>query len=250
MSDKEMIWVAPPPHLTLPLDEVHVWRGRLDLPAHTLHQFQRALSPDEIGRANRFVFEKDRRHFIAGRGLLRHILSRYLQVAPAEIEFSYSEFGKPELSPPSSLRFNVSHSGGLALYAVGHHRKVGVDIEEMRSNIEFIDLAQSFFSPLECAMLHSVPDDLVQQAFFNCWTRKEAYMKATGDGLSLPLQCFDVSLIPGEAAALIELRHSRQEASQWSMQELCPGPEFAAALVVEGKGWRPRFWQWPAGNSV
>ena len=248
-------WDRPPFQLNLSPDEIDIWRAHLELPTPSVQRLQRILSPDEAARANSFIFEKDRLRFIIARGILRHILSQYLEVSPAQIQFRYNSMGKPELSTSSSLSFNLSHSDNVVLYAVGQNRKIGIDIEQIRNNVEFMQVAQSCFSSLECATLRSLPDHLVPQAFFNCWTRKEAYVKAIGAGFSFPLKDFDVSCIPGEPAALINIRSSQEEVSQWLMHEVFPGPKFAGALVVEASDLHPQFRQWSAdvwpedGNS-
>src|SRR5205823_1032898 len=159
----------------------------------------------------------------------------------------YNAYGKPALSSPESelgLNFNLSHSHHIALYAFTYSRNLGIDVEYMRSNVEYEQLAQHFFSPYENAILHAVPTDLKREAFFNCWTRKEAYIKARGEGLSIPLDVFDVSLRPGEPAALLDSREEAQEVARWSLYELAPGPDYAGAVAVEGHGLHLRCWQW------
>lgn len=241
-------WLLPPTNLILSTEEVHVWRARLDLPVSQVKQLKQTLSADEVDRAERFYFQQDSRHFIVARGLLRTILSRYLNVAPHQLRFNYGEHGKPTLAASSDqpkLNFNLSHAGGLVLYAVTYGRAVGIDLERIRFDFEYEQLAARFFSAQENAVLRDLPAHLKPEAFFNCWTRKEAYIKAKGQGLALPLNQFDVSLVPGEPAKLLSARGDAQEASRWALQELIPDPGYVAALAVEGDEWQLACWRWP-----
>lgn len=249
MTTSERAWHAPPADLALTDDSIHVWRTSLDLsPAH-LQRLQQTLAPDEANRAARFHFERDRRHFIVARGVLRDILSRYLGTEPGQLRFSYTEYGKPALlGAPGreTLNFNVSHSHGMALYAVTRGREIGVDIEHIREDFECEQIAERFFSSQENEVLRALPAEVKHVAFFNCWTRKEAYIKAIGEGLSHPLDQFDVSLAPDEPAALLNTRGNPQEARRWTIQALFPSSGYVAALAAEGSGWQIRCWEWPA----
>ena len=247
MISTEPIWLPPPAKPLLARDEIHVWRAALDSQDQPLSALERTLAPDELNRAARFHFQRDRRRFVVGRGVLRMILSRYLDLAPEQISFAYTAYGKPALAPPADqarLSFNVSHSGELALYAITRERAIGVDIEHMRDNVEHEQIAARFFAPVEHTRLCALPAEMRSAAFYACWTRKEAYIKAHGKGLSLPLDGFIVSLAPGEPAALLQTLEDPNEASHWSLQELFPGPGYTAALAVEGHGWRLACWQW------
>ncbi|MGB7923137.1 MAG: 4'-phosphopantetheinyl transferase superfamily protein [Pyrinomonadaceae bacterium] len=240
-------WSRAPETVTPSVDEVHVWRSSLRLDAERVEKLRRTLCEDERRRAERFRFPKDREAFTVGRGALRVILGRYLNAPPADLRFSYSPYGKPSLAPEhgkGELRFNLSHSGDLALYAVTKGREIGIDIEHMRDQLADLQIARRFFSTEEVAMLASLPEHAQRAAFFNCWTRKEAYIKARGEGLSLPLDKFAVSLAPGVPAALLSASGDSEEVSRWKLQELAPGPGYVAALAVEGKGWHARCWQW------
>jgi len=242
------VWPHPADRVVLPRDEVHVWRATLDVGLAHVHGFERTLAADERARAARFHFDTHRNRFIVGRGLLRTILGRYLGMAPDRLQFHYSPLGKPALpagSESKSIRFNVSHSGGVALYAVTRGRGIGVDIERIRPDFANEEIAGRFFSPREVAALNALPPQSRLDAFFACWTRKEAYIKARGEGLSLPLNCFDVSLAPGEPAALLAVHDDPGEAARWSIREPFPGPDYVAALAVEGRDWRLKCWQWP-----
>jgi len=243
-------WRAPPGMLVLGNDEVHVWRATLDQPPSQIQSLLHNLAADEQARAERFCFERDREHFIAARGVLRAILGGYLNREPQRLSFCYNSYGKPALAGESdgdAIRFSVSHSHGVALYAVGRGRDVGIDLERIRSDVAVAQIAERYFSRREVATLRALPAEAQRQAFFLGWTRKEAYIKARGEGLSLPLDQFDVSLAPGEPAAVLGTQRDPFEASRWSLQELTPAPGYAAALAVEGHGWRLTCWQWPDG---
>lgn len=245
MSKIDCQWCSPPKSLKLSSDDVHVWRATLDQPAEYVRQLKRSLSEDERLRAERFYFERDRSRFIVGRGLLRFILSRYLEIAANKLQFCYSSRGKPELVETSSaykLRFNVSHSQEIVLYAVTRDRSIGIDVEYIRPMPEAEQIVKSFFSVYENSVFERLPLCQKQLAFFNCWTRKEAFVKAIGDGLSLPLDQFDVSLIPGEPARLLGIKGGTY--SSWSLQDLTPVPGYVGALAVEGQRWNLSCWQW------
>jgi 4'-phosphopantetheinyl transferase len=223
--------------LELSVDEVHVWQANLD--EHDAASLRIVLAADENSRADRFHFTKDREHFIVARALLRKLLAAYVGLRAAELQFSYGEKGKPSLadSGPSAVNFNLAHSGGRALYAFSRGREVGVDLEFIREDLESEKIAARFFSPAEVAALERVPLELRKLAFFNCWTRKEAYIKARGEGLSLPLDEFDVSLGPGEPAALLRNHKDAAEVGRWTMRSIAVPQNFVAALVVEGHDW-------------
>ncbi len=240
-------WDPTLDRFVLESSEVHVWRASLDRAAPVVQGLLKTLAPDERKRAERFYFQADRDHFIVARGTLRAILSRYLATVPDQVCFSYSRHGKPELAKEfdrSWLRFNVSHSHGLALFAISRNREIGVDLEAIRPDVAGEKIAERFFSPQEVCVLRALPRDLQDEAFFNCWTRKEAYIKAKGEGLSMPLDTFDVSLVPGESASLLSTKAEPEEASRWSLRELFPAPGFAAAVAVEGKDWQLKCWEW------
>ena len=240
-------WPSPPQTLVLGLDEIHVWRATLDQAPSQIQSFLHSLASDEQARAERFYFDRDRDHFIVARGVLRAILGRYLNQAPENLSFCYGSHGKPALAGKTgrdAIHFSVSHSHGVALYAVSRGREVGVDLEITRTDLAVAEIAERFFSRREIAMLRTLPPELHCQAFFRCWTRKEAYIKARGEGLSLPLDQFDVSLLPGEPAAVLGTQQDPSEAPRWSLQELVPAPGFAAALAVEAHGLRLTCWQW------
>lgn len=185
---------------------------------------------DELERASRFHFDKHRNSFVIARGFLRHVLSRYFDTEPDALRFSYSEYGKPALD--GTLYFNLSHSHRVALLAITEDRQIGVDVEHIRADFATEEIARRFFSHLEVESFNSLRTEEQVAAFFRCWTRKEAFIKATGKGLSQPLDKFDVTLAPGVTAAL--LRVDEDDASRWSMSDIDAGSDYAGALVVEG----------------
>ena len=248
MNNFDKLWPFPPTDQPELLDnEIHVWRVSLDLPASTVQRLRTVLTEDELHRADRFRFPKSRIHFTVARGVLRTLLGQYLNTLPESIRFEYNQYGKPALSPADNtndLRFNLSHSGEMALYAMTRHRDVGIDIERIREVDQAENIAKRYFSDKENSEFHNVPPHLRQQAFFNCWTRKEAYIKAKGKGLALPLHQFDVSLVPGEPAKLLEARDDLHQPIPWTMQELFPGSGYVAALIAEGNDWHVKYWQY------
>lgn len=233
------LWLTAPTDLTLLPDEIHVWRIDLDQPEPHLQNFAATLSSDETARAERFYFPKHRQHFIAGRGILRTILGRFLGIKPSQVEFNYQQRGKPVLVDKfadSGLAFNLSHSQGLGLCAVNCTRQIGVDLEYIRPMSDLEALAKRFFLPREYEMLRSLSPNQQQEIFFRYWTCKEAYLKATGDGLS-QLEQIEVSLTPTEPAKL-------QITEDWSLFEIIPANNYVAAVAVENFGWHLKCWQY------
>lgn len=231
--------------LKLPNDEVQLWRVDLEAIGADESRWRPLLSSDELVRASRFHFSRDRQHFVAARALLRTILASYLAGDANSLRFSYSQKEKPSLGPAhgdSGVTFNVSHSGGIALLAFARRREIGVDIEQVRRDSDLEAIARRFFSAREQSQLAALPREERFDAFFRCWTRKEAFIKATGDGLSLPLSQFDVSLVPGEKNALQATRPDDSEAGRWLLQEVPGGPGYIAALCVRGQDWRLNDW--------
>lgn len=222
----------------LPENTVHVWTAALDVDDPALG---RLLDADETARARRFHFEHDRRHFTAARGWLRALLGKYLDAPPAALCFGYGARGKPFLAAPAArLCFNVSHSHGRAMFAFARGREVGIDVEAgARLGDDWPGLVRRVFSAREQGELHALPTARRREAFLNGWTRKEAYLKATGLGITEGLQTIEVTLDPGQSPAL---RHPAMEetassgARTWCIHDLRTDAQFAAALVVEGAG--------------
>lgn len=236
--------------LALPIDEVQLWRADLDALGADESLFRPLLSADENARASRFHFSRDRQRFVTGRALLRKILAVYLSTMPQDINFSYSKREKPALDTPysdSKIQFNLSHSGGIALFAFSLHREVGVDIEQIRVDSDLDAVSRRFFSAYEQQQLASFSAEERTLAFFRGWTRKEAYIKAVGDGLALPLSQFDVSLHAGNGSALIRTRPNASEAGVWHLNEVSAGAGYAAALCVRGHDWKLKDWHCDCG---
>jgi 4'-phosphopantetheinyl transferase len=247
VSARHKPWSDGPDSPALADGEVHVWLARLRQPESAQRELWLSLSADERARAGRFHFRDDMEHFVVARGTLRHLLARYTGVAPHQIRFSYNGYGKPAMDGEtgSPLRFNASHSNALALYAVARGREVGIDIEFVREDFAGFEIAERFFSPREVSALRALPEGERVDAFFDCWVRKEAYIKARGEGLSHPLHTFTVSLTPGEPAALLHTEGDSCEAARWSLVGLYPCEGYRAALALEGGPPSLSCWRWP-----
>ena len=226
----------------LSIAHIQVWQLRLDDDqiSQAISEISAArgglLSADELARAARFHFEKDRLRFKRCRSALRLLLARFLDIAPEKIRFSYTAKDKPEVSQdqnPRSLRFNVSHSDNMAVIAVGVGAALGVDIERMRDNVNTADLAERFFSARERDALRALPEDLRFTAFYACWTRKEAFLKANGEGLSFPLSDFSVSVHPEMTPRIQEIKGDANTALKWSLIDLSAADGFRSAVAVE-----------------
>jgi 4'-phosphopantetheinyl transferase len=215
-----------------PDEAVHLWQRPLQAPEIAVAACYDVLSGEEQERALRFRIERPRSDFILTRGTLRRLVGRYLDIPPKEVRFRYTEHGKPLLDGDVSLHFNVSHSDGLALMAFVKGREVGVDVEKVVPQTEVEKLAERFFSPRERSDLKSYSGDDLRAAFFRCWTRKEAYIKGKGEGLSLPLHQFDVSMKPDDRDALLATRPDSAEAGRWTLCDIRTSPGYAAALAV------------------
>lgn len=227
---------------------VDIWRIGPAERDTELHCCYEVLSVDEILRARRFHFDKHRRAFIMTRGTMRQILSLYTNITPADLSFRYGRRGKPRLSNEVNnyldIRFSISHSGNLSLLAVTRGLEIGVDVEAMNPKLPLEEIAKRFFSANENRKLWQLPLALQAECFFSCWTRKEAYLKALGEGLAVPLDSFDVAFGPGVRAALLEVRTNNSEASRWSMYNVAVAKGYKAALVVEGKNHKLHQRQW------
>ncbi len=237
-------WPSAPVKLKLEKNEVHVWFASLNIPPVQLKSLKLNLASDELDRAERFRFQRDRDHYIAAHGILREIISCYLKKDPSKLKFIYNGFGKPFLEKENeNLSFNLSHSRDMALYAFTWGRKIGIDIECIRLDVVTDSTAEHTFSNGEVSVLRSLPEEIQSRAFFNCWTRKEAYIKAKGRGLSIPLDQFDVSLVPGEPARLMKTSWDASEPSRWKLEELNLSPQYVASLAVEGCDWHLKCWR-------
>jgi 4'-phosphopantetheinyl transferase len=213
-------------------DEIHVWHAALDRDENVIAQLETTLSLEENVRADRFHFANDKNRFVVARGLLRELLGRYLHRAPASLEFSYGQHGKPSLSGgnvSSGLCFNLSHSSGLVVYAIARERNLGIDVEHVRAEFAGEDIARRYFSVREVSDLRTLPPEAKVEGFFHCWTRKEAYLKATGMGLQIPLDSFSVSLLPENPVLFL----GGVEAC-WHLAAYHPAGGYVAAVAYDG----------------
>ena len=207
---------------------------RLEASDALLARLKTLLTPDENARADRYIFDAPRLAYVISRAALRILLARYTGINPQELRFRYGPKDKPSLDAPAPIQFNVSHSGGLALLAFTHICEIGVDVEQIRPIKDMLDIARRFFCAEEVADLLGLPPDRREHGFYLCWTRKEAYIKATGEGLSVRLDAFRVALRPGEPATFIHLDGDRRAAQQWSLHDLDAGPGYCGALAYYG----------------
>lgn len=236
-------WSLMSAPLTLIRDVVDVVRLNLDRSPHQIESLRSVLSGDELARADRFKFDEPRRRFVVCRAALRQLLGGCLGVEATKIQFTYGPHGKPQLATPTevhgTVQFSVSHSAELALIAISCGRSVGVDLERHDAKVRIHKLAERFFSAREFAELESLPMELQLAGFYRGWTSKEAYLKATGFGLSFPLSQFTVAMNPTEPTRLIEVAEPSghiglgNEAARWSMHSLTVAADFSAALLVE-----------------
>ena len=207
-----------------------------------IDKLSKILSSDEIDRANKFYFERDKNRFIIARGTLRKILSRYLNIEPKKLQFTYSERGKPYLLDTSIL-FNLSHSQDLALYAITTVNSIGIDLEYIRPMNDAEGLAKRFFTAQEYNLISQLPPQQQQEIFFKIWTCKEAYLKATGDGLAGGLEKVEVCLKPEQPIQFMSINGDFQEASRWYLYQFIPESNYIAAVVAAGKNQHLSFWQ-------
>ncbi len=223
-------------------EEIHLYAVPLDPGTACQTRLRSVLAADELERAARFHFERDRRRFVVARGVLRYLLSAYLPQAPAAHRFVYGAKGKPALAngPSEPLFFNVSHSEERVLIGLTRALPLGVDIEYLRPMSDAQSIAERFFSTGEAEVFRRLPEGQQTAGFFNCWTRKEAYLKATGDGLSAPLDSFDLTLVPGEEARMLRMEGSAERAAAWSLVDLQPASGYVGALCVERQGLRSK----------
>ena len=216
-------------------NDIHVWSADLDCTPAEGESFRKILSPDEKERADNFYFEKDRLFFTSARAILRILLGGYENTQPESIPLTYNNYGKPLMKSSVKsrpLHFNLSHTENKALFAFSRRCPIGIDLERIRVNLDYMSLAKRFFSGAEFSQLFSLPGIQQAEAFFTCWTRKEAFMKAKEIGLSLDLAKFEVSLKPGEPAQLIRTLYKQQDAQQWTLVDIDAGTGYKAALAA------------------
>jgi 4'-phosphopantetheinyl transferase len=230
--------------------EVHIWSASLDGP-NAFTQWQ-CLSEEEKLRAGRFLFAGGRARYVCGRSVVRSLLGRYLEVAPVEVRFRHGPHSKPELAPPFHLRklqFNLSHSNGQLLVAVARGFAVGVDLEMIRPEMDIDKIAKRFFSFNENGQLGTLSGSAKRNGFFNGWTRKEAYLKARGDGIGYGLDRFAVSLAPGEPARLLNDHRDPEAVRCWSIREAAAPPGCVAAVSAKAADFQTRQFEWEASSA-
>jgi len=255
MAGNEILWPCQVPNPRLSPGEVHLWAFPLNANSFSI-QAGSVLAVDERERAERFRFERDRTRFVAGRAGMRCILGSYLETEPARVIFGYGEKGKPMVSTaggePHALMFNLSHCEDLAVLAVTRTAPVGVDVERIRTIPDADQLVSRFFSPTEATRFHALPENQRPEAFFNLWTRKEAWLKATGAGIGSGLDQVEVSFLPGQPARLLSLGPAKDQAGSWSLHELTPAEGFTGAVAIAAA--QPKIqchqWAWPEEKSA
>ncbi|HET8579692.1 MAG TPA: 4'-phosphopantetheinyl transferase superfamily protein [Nitrospiraceae bacterium] len=229
--------------------EVHVWQASLLLPDSLFAHLMDFLSAEERARAERFVFQDARARFIAAHGMLRAIVSRYVNEQPERLVVASGPHGKPSLAglrgAAGKVRFNLAHSHDSALIAVARNREVGIDVEGIRDDVESLKLAERFFSPSEFQSLRHLSSDQANRMFFTLWTCKEAYLKARGIGLSLGLDQFEVRLGPEESIARVTQRGASHKSQEYLVRILSLGADYVGALAAEGEDWEVIYRQWP-----
>lgn len=247
--DRHEIWQNSPQHPRLEKDRVHLWRVNLDLPAVIIEELRVCLSPDEIDKANKFRFPQHNRRFVVARGVLRQLLGNYLQISPREIKFQYSDRGKPYLTTTgfhNSLQFNISHSQEYALYGFTYDYPIGVDIEHLREMKDAVQIAQRFFSPQEFQSIDNLDSAQQQKVFFKLWTAKEAYLKATGTGLSGSLSSVNIGLNDMENPYLESIQGSIEAVKSWSMYPCIPALNYVGAIAIKAQITQQQIkcWNW------
>lgn len=225
---------------------IHIWYCNFDVNRSKIDYYSSLLSKDEKQKASRFKFTKDRECYIITRGILRLLLASYLEVEAKDITFDYTSFAKPFLAFKNPLKFNVSHSGRMATFAFFLGTEIGVDIERVKADFDVLELAQNFFSKNEIESLEKLPKEELPQAFFRCWTRKEAFIKAEGSGLSFPLDKFAVSLDDDQSAQLLETQWDITEKNKWQLYSFIPAPEYLGAVAVAQSNAQINYHNWDA----
>jgi 4'-phosphopantetheinyl transferase len=225
---KHINWQQLPINCKLDNDRVHLWRVNLQVAPEQITKFTEILSEDEKLRANSFKFVEHKNRFIVARGYLREIISYYLQISSQEIVFQYSDRGKPIIknSQNSNLQFNVSHSQDLALYAFTQNHLIGVDLEYLRNNVECAKIAQRFFTSTESQLINSLPQDKQPQTFFHFWTIKEAYLKATGEGLVGGLDTVEITIDSSDEVIIKAIDNN------WFFSSFIPQDDFMATVAI------------------
>jgi len=240
-------WPLPPKNLALANDELDIWAAQLDQQADRIEAHLSTLSEHEKARASAFRFQIDRNRFICSHGILRAILGRYLELDPHQLQFNYGSRGKPELaglSEANALHFNMTHSEGLGVFACTRACPVGVDVERVRAIRDEQEVANLCFASRESEALSKLDGYQKMIGFYNLWTRKEAWLKATGQGICDSLRSLEVSLLPGEPARIISICGNEKEGDLWSLVDLSPATDFKATVAFAEKNLKIRSWGW------
>jgi len=228
--------------------EAHVWVAAVDAVLDNRPGFVSVLSNEERERAGKFLREVDSRRYSAVRALLRHLLGDYIGRDPGKVRFAYNAYGKPELADSSEriVNFSVSHSGDLGLFGFVRRCRIGVDIEHIRPDINMQQLAKRWFSKNEFEKLETLPPDQQLDAFFRCWTRKEAYLKGRGEGITHGLDRFEVTLGPSEPVTILHADDDADVSRRWTLEHLTPQPGYLGAAAVDDGGIAFRCFRWEA----
>lgn len=237
-------WEPSASILRLGNHDLQVWRCYTDSSDLRVSRLIQLLSPDELIRAGRYVFERDRIQFVIARAFLRSVLGRYLLKSPKSLRFAYGPNGKPELSPnayESTLGFNLAHAGKLAVCAVCRSKEVGVDIESLKLPQNEISNWESVLAESEMNAINSLPSGDRATALLSCWTRKESFLKSTGDGLQIPLNSIEVSVNPTDLPRMLSICGSREEAENWFMEAFTSEHGYVGAVVARGKDWNVQY---------
>jgi 4'-phosphopantetheinyl transferase len=229
----------------LPNDEVHVWHADFKTVRYRMNSLRQLLDPEERDRASRFKLAAPREQFVISRAFLRLALGGYLRIAAPDVRFQIIAHGKPELAGGGNIRFNLSHTDGVAVLAIARHRAVGVDVERVRDNVEALEIADRFFSSVESDWLRSQPASERIPSFFACWTAKEAYIKACGKGLSSPLRGFSVIPRTSNDKLQLEICGHPECSTAWAIWRLDLGPDLRCAVAVQAENSRVRLGKWP-----
>ncbi len=237
------MWQSSPKNIILSPTDIHVWKANLDISSTFQNDLWETLSEEEKVRANRFRFPHLRMRYIAARGILRNLLSQYLSIPALDIEFNYGTQGKPFLVDFPNFKFNLSHSENLAVFAFARDMTLGVDIEHINPEIDIEVIAPNFFSKNEVAALFKLPPKERIPVFFNCWTRKEAFIKAKGGGLSIPLDQFEVSLLPEDVPKILAIDWAPEELDNWSLFSFKAGENFVGALTTDSGVGKVFYWK-------
>lgn len=224
--------------------EIHVWRINFNAQLKAQRFFHDLLNPDEKDRVSKFRFAKDKRKFNISRGVLRILVGEYLEMDPQKVTFRYEKYGKPQLQHETRMKFNVSHSGDMAIIGFVKDYDIGVDIEHVKNDFNVLDLAENFFSRHEIEMLRTIPPKEQPLAFYRCWTRKEAFIKAEGSGLSFPLHEFTVSMTKDNEAKLEHTDWNPDAKHQWSMFSFKPAQNYIAALAINDSATSFKVFDW------